>query len=544
MEWKTDFKQAVVSFKQGRWEESLGFMNKALQDGGDQQHVIYDSRAAIYEKMGKVQEALMDAKIAIKLAPARWQSYVRASRLFLRIRRFEEAQKILVVAQTKLSSTEQRSRDALKSLENEVRETRRRCTYHIGTLPIELLSGIFQYLVDDDPHNALALTRISRHWRNIALSTPSLWQTLILSKNSPVRKCDQWIQRSKGRITELRLLKPLTSNLDWNPRHLRGIQWEHIRILRIEELDIANFPEEPEINQFLPRLEAVDIRYTAETMPRCHPIHLIVCWGPKVQHLSVEGTRSCAILPFPNSYRSLLSLTLRRVCIGTLDNLYKMLESNPLLEMLCLEGMVETFDSRPKSDLTLPHLHTLDSSFCAPTVFTVLTLPSLKKIYIRGGAIDTIVTKLLDSGSRSIEELSIVGCALSSNLLIELLSTNPALKSVTLNHLASISNPVIEALASSQLDDILCPLLQHLDLSRCPDVRTGQLIRLVNSRLPTNGYHSDEDGAVKPVARPIRTLKVDGCSGIEAKFLPWFGERLEWFSCVYATRRLAGSVRQ
>ncbi|KAK7056883.1 hypothetical protein VNI00_002600 [Paramarasmius palmivorus] len=540
MEWKADFKRAVVSFKQGRLEESLGLMNKALQNGGDQQHVVYDSRAAIYEKMGKVREALMDAKSAIRLAPARWQSYARASRLFLQIRRFDEAQKMLDVALPKLSSADTQGRDALTSLENEVRETRRRYTCHIGTLPTELLAEIFQYLVDGDSTNALTVTRIGRHWRNVALNTPSLWQTLILSKKSPVRKCERWIQRSKGRITELRLLRALSNDLDWKPYHLRGIQWEHLRILRIEELDIAHFLETENI-QFLPHLETLDIKDTAETMFRSH---FIARWGPTVQHLSIEGTRSYAVLPFQNPYHSLLSLTLRRVRIDTLDNLYAVLELNPQLEVLCLEGMVETFDNRPKSDLTLPHLHTLEVSFCAPTVFTFLALPSLKKVYIRGGAtIDAILKKLLDNGSQSIEELSIIGCALSSKLLIGLLSANPALESVTLNHLASTSNPVIEALASSQSDTILCPSLQHIDVSRCPDVSTGPLIRLVKSRLPANEHRSDEDESASPVAHPIRTLKVDGCPGIEAKFLPWFRERLESFSCVYATRKEASWKR-
>ncbi|KAK7024399.1 hypothetical protein VNI00_016340 [Paramarasmius palmivorus] len=541
MEWKTDFKRAVVSIKQGRLEESLGLMNKAVQNGGDQQHVVYDSRAAIYEKMGKVREALMDAKRAIRLAPARWQSYARASRLFLQIRRFDEAQKVLDVALPKLSYADQQGRDALTSLENEVRETRRRYTCHIGTLPIELLAEIFQYLVDGDSTNALTVTRMSRHWRNVALNTPSLWQTLILSKKSPVRKCEHWIQRSKGRITELRLLKALSSDLDWKPYHLRGIQWEHLRILRIEELDMAGFLEETENIRSLPRLKTLDIKDTAETVSRSH---FIARWSPTVQHLSVEGTRSYAVLPFQNPYHSLLSLTLRRVCIDTLDNLYAVLELNPLLEVLCLEGIVETFDNRPKSDLTLPHLHTLEVSFCTPTAFTFLTLPSLKKVYIKGGAtIDAILKKLLDNGSRSVEELSIIGCALSSKLLIRLLSTNPALESVTLNYLASASNPVIEALASSQSDIILCPSLQHIDVSRCPDVSTGPLIRLVKSRLPINEHRSDEGDTASPVVNPIRTLRVDGCPGIEAKFLPWFREQVESFSCVYTTRKEASWKR-
>ena len=45
---------------------------KALDAGGDA-FTIYDARAAVYQKMGKLKDALRDSKTTIDIQPHRWQ---------------------------------------------------------------------------------------------------------------------------------------------------------------------------------------------------------------------------------------------------------------------------------------------------------------------------------------------------------------------------------------------------------------------------------------------------------------------------------------
>ncbi|ESK90443.1 f-box domain protein [Moniliophthora roreri MCA 2997] len=533
MERRNDFKSAVAAFKQGRLEESLKLMSQALENGGNQQHIVYDSRAAVYEKMGKIREALMDAKDAIRLAPARWQSYTRAARLFLQIRRFDEARRMLDIALTKIPSDDQQNRATLASLGDEIREARRRFSCHLAALPVELLAELFQYLVDKDAVSILMICRVCRHWRNIALNTSSLWQTLVLTNKSPIRKCRTWIERSKGNILELQLRKTLLNVPDWKLNHLMGIQWDQLRVFHLEDLDFYpdEFLEATENLQLRPRLEELDVSDSGASPSRDI---LITRLGDTVQRLTLQ--KVCVTLPFQFASNSLVSLTLRDIPLHSMDAIYTVLENNPLLESLVLDTPLGAFLNPPPSKITLKHLHILESTGRTQMLFDYLNLPALRRVCVKQTiTIDPVLKCLLESGSRSMEELSIASCTLSNTLMIDLLRANPLLESITLNYLASTSQAIIEALASSPLDAILCPALKNVDISHCPDVTTGPLMRLVKSRrLSVENGISD--------VQPIVTIKADGCPGIEASFLPWFRERVT-FSCVYMTKKAASWKR-
>jgi hypothetical protein len=59
----------------------------------------------------------------------------------------------------------------------------------VSRLPIEHLVVIFQYYAKSDvaskPYEWTAIICVYRQWRNVALNTPSLWTTLMLSARNP-----------------------------------------------------------------------------------------------------------------------------------------------------------------------------------------------------------------------------------------------------------------------------------------------------------------------------------------------------------------------
>lgn len=89
-EWKTPFKQGVSNFRAGKHEDAIASFSEvsspfviclsppvnsiyqALRLGGDTATVC-DARAAVYQKQGKLKEALKDAKAVIDSQPGRWQ---------------------------------------------------------------------------------------------------------------------------------------------------------------------------------------------------------------------------------------------------------------------------------------------------------------------------------------------------------------------------------------------------------------------------------------------------------------------------------------
>ncbi|KAL0580631.1 hypothetical protein V5O48_001361 [Marasmius crinis-equi] len=543
MDWKPAFRKAVESFKTSKFDEALEFLNRvgqAVENGGGEQYVVLDSRSAVYSKLGEMRLALLDAKKVIQLAPTRWQGYSRAARLFLEVERFEEARKMADAALSRLPPEDTKARSSLVSLIGEIKETRRRVTCHMANLPYDLLIEIFRYLVDYDALNILLVSRISKQLRNVALISPSLWGTLVLTNKSPVRKSSWWIERSKGRIRELCLRRTLSDDGKWTLENLEGIQWSGVRILRLEDFDLVDYLRKREdVEGVLPSLEEIDIKDKLLDSSR-DPF--IAQFASQVRRLTLEG--SYVAIP-KMSTNSLTHLTLRRVTPCRATELLNLLSANPQLQELYLEGSF-TFQphTAPASKIFLLNLTTLEAC-CQPQLFRFLFLPALEVFRFRRSTdINIIINSLVASSTTSLTEISIVSCAVSTPLILQLLGMNPLLTTLVLNHLASTSNAVVEALVAPSQTSPLCPALTHLDVSYCPDVGTGPLSRLVKNRRAVADEETpstSETSSQRPAA--LQTIRVDGCPGIDPDFLPWFRQRVPSFSCVYMSKKDASWKR-
>ncbi|KAJ4482044.1 hypothetical protein J3R30DRAFT_3286355 [Lentinula aciculospora] len=491
MEWQEPFKKAVSYFKRSKYSECLRLLNYALENGGRDQYAIYDSRAAVHEKTSHLREALLDVKEAIRLAPNRWQCYFRAARLFLLIRKFDEASKMVDLALQKVDLSDDKNHVSLVTLRSQIVESRKRLSCHVGMLPAELLSSIFRYLVEEDPVLVIKISRVCRHWRTVALGDAVLWSTLVLSKKDPNRKSAWWIKRSKGRIQELCLRRTLSDKVDWSLEKLDGIQWNHLRSCQLEDIDILQ-----------PLEKAADLQ-----------VH------------------------------SLVSLEAIRLGERYIEDLFHLLAKNLNLESLVVNSPFSTFSENPETYITLPHLTVLDYCSASTQLLRFLRLPSVEVISIRS-CIQTknVIQCLLDSETSQLKSVTFDSCAhLPIPELIRILSLNPLISSLTLKKLAGDAvTPVLEMLGSPEQ---MCPVLTHLDLSFCSEVVSPLLMRIVSSRLspaiePTSGQV--EETMSEPGIRisKLHSLIVDGCTGISTDTLPWFRERVPNFS--YVTRQSNG----
>ncbi|KAL0069826.1 hypothetical protein AAF712_003096 [Marasmius tenuissimus] len=534
MDWKKDFKKAVQCFKSSKFDEALEYLNKAIDNGGHEEHVVFDSRSAVYAKLGETRLAILDAKKVIQLGPARWQGYTRAARLFFQVNRFAEAQTMADAALRRVPPDDQKNRTSLLSLVSEIKDTRRRTTCHINTLPYELLSEIFQYLVNLDHTNTLLVSRTSKHFRDIALHSPALWGTLVLSNKSPVRKTSWWIEKSKGRIKELHIRRGVLDDSKWALDLLEGIQWRNLRVLRLEDIDLTDYlTKHKDVDGFLPSLEEIDIRDKLLDTSRDPFVSQI---ASQARRLTLEG--SYVKLDRLTS-TSLTHLTLRRTTGCHSRDLPALLAANPDLQELCVDVILAETRAPPSSRIALPNLKTLEA--CSPTqIFQCLSAPALTVVRVRQSMnIDPFLTNLIQNNTTLLTELSIMSCGAATPIVLELLRMNPSLNTLVLN-LAS-ANPVVEALASSTL----CPALTHIDVSHCPDIQTGPLHRLVKSRLAVevDSETLSGEGTSSQRPAPIDTIRVDGCPRIESDFIPWFRQRVPTFSCVYMTKKAASWKR-
>ncbi|KAF7365130.1 F-box domain protein [Mycena venus] len=545
MSWTAHLQKAKAHLKSSRLEDALKEANeasldllKALRAGGDREYTVYDSRAAIYERQGKPKNALQDVKHVIKLAPTHWQGYARASRLFLAVRKLDEAVTMADMALSRLNANDSLRRQKLQELKDEVSEHRRRQIYHFGKLPVEIITAIFEMVTASDWTRVFTLWAVSQHWHNIALNTPNLWSILILTKRHPARHAQRWIERSKGRIREI----SFRSTLPRSTVKLDGLLWSHLRICKLENHDITEYVGGKSKLHRLSLLEELQLK---DTSVNCDP--LLAIPDSQLRRLTLDGARfSWDILA--SNHKNFTSLEVRlHLTPPSLEEVMAILESNPMLEQLVLDldesGPLSSSSPPP---LTLPKLHTLHLAN-TPWIhfFAVITMPSLETL--RLSRIRRVDMGPLISQRPRLISMGVNSCIVSSLDILPLVFSSPTLRSLELTRVDTVAYPVLEALAGGlHPSTTICPLLEQLDVSHCPDVKNGSIVALLNSRNPqaeskepNEAIDDPPGGASSPPLVRIKTLKADGCPQIQANFIPWFKARVETFSCVYMTKREA-----
>ena len=77
------------------------------------------------------------------------------------------------------------------------------------SLPTDVLELIWKFALDKDPDIAPKIGGVSRAWRQGVNSRPELWSHCVFNPSRPGPKFDLWKERSKGKITTLRMERAL-----------------------------------------------------------------------------------------------------------------------------------------------------------------------------------------------------------------------------------------------------------------------------------------------------------------------------------------------
>ena len=96
-------------------------------------------------------------------------------------------------------------------------------------MPVELFLRAF-----DLTCRPVALSHVCRRWREVALSHPTLWHSLLLAEppKKALRKAREWRERSRGWVTELAIRKSLGGTA---LKPSEGVQMVHPNDLAMRE---------------------------------------------------------------------------------------------------------------------------------------------------------------------------------------------------------------------------------------------------------------------------------------------------------------------
>ncbi|KAI6032950.1 hypothetical protein F5J12DRAFT_797692 [Pisolithus orientalis] len=553
MSWKEAFEKGIASFQGGELSEALLCMNQAIELQGDNFR-IYDSRAAIHEKLGNLKAALLDSKKVIDLAPTQWQGYTRATRIFISLEKHDSATKMVDLALTRLQGDDSKHRGKLlelreKSVQAQVVVAKKRqlrlakVAYHVGKLPIEILTEIFAILVDADPCQAVRLSRVCGHWRRVIVGTPIFWRTLVLSNRHPVRKIKTWLERSGSRIASLSVRRALSpSEFPTILAHLRSLSWSYIEALHAHSSffsELSQLLSGMSMTHLFSNLKQLSLE-SCGTVDFTHPPTRE--W--KLRELSLVGTTQ-----FPESHWRYLT-QLRALHIRQLPTHFPLsiIEAIPLVESLVLDfstslKILGTID-KPLQMIQLKSIE-LRNAENPLGLLENIDAPFLTDLTIFGAVsrVDEALLHVFRDERDSLVSLRLGSCSLNSGTLISILSCVPCLETLQIYCIDGVVNETLRFLAgrdplspsqATAQQRLLCPALKHVDVSRCPDLLTSSAFALVKSRLQNElGADSEAESC------PLQSLRTDGCLKMDGDILQWFRLKVPYFSCVYMTKKEA-----
>ncbi|KAH9166074.1 hypothetical protein EDB89DRAFT_2233045 [Lactarius sanguifluus] len=425
--WKQFLAEGIKHFRRKDIDEAIKSFNKAISLANDKSYVLYDSRASAYEKKNLPEDALRDAKKTIDIAPKQWHGYFRSARLFAALGQTDAALEMCSLALERLSGGpkhEARRRELTNLCQH--LEASTKCS--VSSMPVELLLTIFQL-----SRNPIVISHVCHQWREIALSQPTLWRSLVLAApaKKALRKVQEWYKRSCGRIEELVIRNSLATTIFPSSVDCRNPddRAKYAELLaRLRQLDLTQLKEchmeEVNAESFFSALSD-DTRYdhqhleTLSMDPRQN-----IIGRPEYAELTWKSLRAFSVI---NGRWNTLS--------AFSDNFIEFLQANPGLEKLVVEAGLIYLHHIPEApaSLTLAHLRHLELIGDIPFRikhgnFSLPSLRILRMTKLRNA--EVMLAELVEDEETFAElvEFTARGCFLESQTVTLVLFQAPKLK--------------------------------------------------------------------------------------------------------------------
>jgi tetratricopeptide (TPR) repeat protein len=173
--WKLVFQDARQAFINNQFKEAVSLFTRALTLNPNHATLL-DCRAASYEKLNELDQALRDAILIVKTAPNDARGYLRAGKLYSLQNHYEKAIRVYTRALKQVDP-----KDSRYPLIHNMKQAAEKAKTPppkkdpITALPYDVNSIIFSYLSFD---RRVQCTAVSRSWRNFALTYSGMWRDL------------------------------------------------------------------------------------------------------------------------------------------------------------------------------------------------------------------------------------------------------------------------------------------------------------------------------------------------------------------------------
>lgn len=389
----------------------------------------------------------------------------------------------------------------------------------IQHLPSEILSEIFvRSLPHDWQHNiynfrraVMLVASINQYWRNVALSTPSLWSSISLyleveTTEAEIDSIRTWLGRS-GTF-------PLSFRLEWYIDH--SIPAHPIIDIFTERAELwkhAEFSMPPSMLNCIRSVKHRLIGLQTLKIDTCAAGELLMAYdafeiAPQLTSVIVEDHISLRSIQFPWT-----QLTSVDILVGfSIEECYELLCMATNLMECCLSIWGPELDS-PRAIIHHTRLHTVKiySIDDTSTVFDFLSLPALCSFEfcdLGGRWAQTQFISFLSRSACSLEKL-VLGASLSDNCLIACLSLMPSLTYLQLEDSfssSSMTNTLLTLLTlphSAPQATCLVPRLEYIST----DCLTGSGAAFADMIGSRRRFTAMEGSCTQQMMPPLKTVR-------------------------------------
>jgi len=169
-------------YQEKSYEKALQAFDRAVMFSSDNLLLTaLDHRAATYEKLGKLQAALKDAKEMIELKPGLAKGYLRCAKVLLLKREDSLAQKLYERGLEKVKIGTDPDRVLLQSMHSKLikKQEPKPCFDPLGKLPPELAEMVCRQL---DVRDLVVSLAVSKSWKKFLEAFHDLWTSIDLRR--------------------------------------------------------------------------------------------------------------------------------------------------------------------------------------------------------------------------------------------------------------------------------------------------------------------------------------------------------------------------
>jgi hypothetical protein len=409
---------------------------------------------------------------------------------------------------------------------------------HFMKLPVELITEIFHQDINKSNSRMLELSSVCRAWRELIINTPSFWRRLVVGGKRKQKEVTAWNERSHGRITHLTVHRSIT----YRSAAFNKVSPDFWSNLKRLEVDCPITPRKNDV----PIFERIDTKMKLESLNVTFPstfgksmlegILKKVCLL-NLKDLRIEVSESAVLWPTLLSCGSLTRLHLVKSNVPLIP-LVEVLSRNVCLKDVEL-SISEVEDAGSSngigtgtavSTFKLPHVRRFvltnqkrnhHGALMCGKLISYMDFPALEVLAIKYGwvPVNRSYPTLKALSLRCLNSPS----DLVSTTIITMLESTPLLEHLDLSF-NRLGDRLVDILSGM---GTICPRLQQLYLNGMPGLKTGTVIALVESRLPSanfevpvdDGRSNNPPGVRTCHASPIKVLELNYCPLIKSEMI-------------------------